>query len=87
MDVLPQLIERIEALEKHLDLKPANALSVATLTGTAPAVDESAAPATKLDLANATGAAVLDSTSQPGAPVADVTADTSASASTSGKKK
>lgn len=105
-DVLPQLIERIENIERQANITPANSLTVASLTGSAPApgtlennpapaIDASAAPATKLDLANATGTDVNapgntpavrpDTTSQAGMPVADVTGDTGTSTSKSKK--
>jgi hypothetical protein len=79
-DVFPQLIERIEAIEKHLSLDPVNSLSVATLEGTTPGkVDQSGAPATKLDVANATGETVnpdVDpATPQPGFPPPDATGE------------
>lgn len=78
MDVLPQLIERIEAIEKHLSVKPVNGLTVESLTGTTVVTDE-LTPGTPYT------PAVQPGTPEPGLPSSDaVTLDTGTS---TGKSK
>jgi len=90
-DITPQILERIEAIERHLELQPVNDLrsGLGEPSGT---LDASGATATKKDLANATGRTVEVPNAAPvppdtGAiPAADTTtADTSSTSKTTKK--